>query len=93
MISSGVHIVYGSALYDHLRAYIRAGFEQNRVHVRMRFNIAGLRLKRLSAAYFSPIRGYGAVQGHILGFEWRHSYAAPMQPAAQSRDQSAFPGI
>ena len=59
------------ALHDHLCAHIRFGFEQDRVHVRMRRQPTGQRLKRLCATNLSAVRGDSSVVRHVLRFERR----------------------
>ena len=59
------------ALHDHLCAHIRFGFEQDRVHVRMRRQPTGQCLKCLCATNLSAVRGDSGVVRHVLRFERR----------------------
>jgi hypothetical protein len=47
----------------------------------MRFETAGLCLHRLRAADLAAVDGDGAVQRHILWFEWRDFNTAPREHA------------
>ena len=64
-----LHVAHRSPLDDHLAAGIGVGLEQDRVHVGMRADAAGLRLHGLGPADFAPLGGDAGVERHVLGFE------------------------
>eukprot|EP01136_Pigoraptor_vietnamica_P026946 Opistho-1_new@82592 len=72
---------------DQLRAMVGLWLEQHRVHVGMRLDPAGDRLKRLCPPDLSAIDGDGGVVRHVLRFEGEYAQPAIGERAAQSGDQ------
>jgi hypothetical protein len=93
VVAPGLHVADGLALHDDLRAAIRVRFQQDRVHVGVRFEVTGLCLYRLCAADLAAVDCHRAVQRHVLRLERRDPRATARQCAAEAGDQGALAGI
>ena len=83
----------GTALKDHLRAAIGLGLQQDGVHVGLRLDPSGQRLKGLGAPDLGPVGGDGCVVRHVLRLEGRDLDAPPSGCAAEPRHQERLADI
>ena len=76
-----------------LRAGLRLGLEQHRIHPDIGTQPAGPCLKRLGAPHLLPFISDGGIQRHVLGLERRDVQPTPGEKAAQARGEQTFAGI
>jgi hypothetical protein len=91
----GLRIQVGNrlAVDDDLGALVGIRLQQHGIEVDARRQTRGVRLQRLGATDFAPVYRHGRVQCHVLRLEWRDAHAAPVQHAAERRDQYALAGV
>ena len=76
-----------------LRAQLRFGLQQHRVHVHMRRHAGGARLQRLGAADLAAAGSDRGVVRHVLRLERPDAEAAPRPAPAEPRHDERLAGI
>ena len=91
VVLPGRHIAHRLAHNNHLGLGIPRRLQKHRIHICHRLQPCRLCLRHLRPAHFIPLAGYIGIQGHILRLKRNHPAPLPVQYAAQSRCQDAFP--
>ena len=92
-ILPGVRPADGAPGQHQLRAALRFGLQQHRVHVDMRGHPGGARLERLGAPDLAPFRRDRGIVRHVLRLERPHAQAPPRPGPAQARHDERLAGV
>ena len=87
------HLAPDPPQQDDLRACVRRGFDEHRIHFGTGRYPASLGLQSLGAAYLAPIGRGGRVERHVLGLERRHPPAVVGQDSAQRSRNDRLAGV
>ena len=87
------HITDSLPVKHHLRCMVRAGFEQQRVHIGVAGNAGSLSLNGLRATYLQAIGSGVRVERHILRLEGSRAVAVLTEYTAQGSSYHALANI
>ncbi len=84
------HAGDGPTADDELRAVVRLGLQEDRVHLHRRLDARGLRLRGLSPADLAAVGGDRGVERHVLRLERRHPETGAREDATEGRREQAL---
>ncbi len=93
VVLRGLQIPPWPAIHDDLTSQSSRRLQQDRIHIRHRFQTTRFSLGRLCPANFAAIDANHRVVRHVLRFEWDHPMSQPQKVPADRRRHPAFPCV